>query len=212
MTVRRSLAVQGLLLAASVAFSLSVAARLPDTVVTHWGLNGQPDGWGSKWTILILMPFVQATMAILTVVLPAISPREYRIERFGKTYAWIMVLVAAMMAAMHTIIVLKTAGAAFDIGRAIFAVLFLVWILLGNVIGRVGQNYFVGIRTPWTLSDEHVWRETHRAAGRLWVAGGLLGLLGSLVGAPFVALIAFFLVIALVPVGQSYTIYRRIGR
>ena len=210
MTIRRSLAAQGGLLAATLIFSLVVGSRLPDTVVTHWDLSGQPDGWGSKWIALLLMPGVVAFNAVLTLVLPAVSPREARIERFGRVYGWIMFLVGAMMAVIHVVIVLKTAGAAFDIGRALVTVMFAVWILLGNVIGKVGRNYFMGIRTPWTLASDRVWHATHRAAGRLWVFGGAAGLLLALLGAPPFPLILGFVALALVPVAQSYFIYRRL--
>jgi uncharacterized membrane protein len=209
MTIRRSLAAQGLLLAATVAYSFAIGAQMPDRVVIHWNLAGQPDGWGSKWTLLLLMPIVQATMALLTVALPALSPRQFEVQRSGRTYGWVMFVVALLMAAMHVVLLLKTSGATFEIGRAMLTVLFAFWILLGNVIGKVQRNFYMGIRTPWTLASERVWHATHRAAGRLWVAGGAIGLLAALCGAPLVALLVLLLVVTLTPVPQSYLIYRK---
>lgn len=208
MTVRRSLLVQGLLLGASALLSAVYAARLPDTVVTHWNIHGQPDGWGGKWTILLMMPIVQASMALLTVALPLITPRD---RRPGPIQGWIMALIAAMMAAIHVVLVLKTAGAAFDPGRVLLGVLFAFWMPLGNVMGKVRPNRYMGIRVPWTLSDDRVWHTAHRAAGRLWAYGGALGLLLCLVGTPMPILVAYLVVLSLAPLPQSWAISRSLG-
>ncbi|CAN5519351.1 SdpI family protein [soil metagenome] len=210
MTPRRSVAAQGVLFIASLVLSLVVGARMPDQVVTHWGLNGQPDGWGSKWITMLIMPGVLLLMLGLTILLPRLSPKGFRLENSGPTYGWLMFLVAGLMAILHAVILFKTAGAAFDIGRVILAAMFGAWILMGNVIGRVQPNYYMGIRTPWTLSSQSVWQATHRSAGRLWVTGGLVGLFAALLGLPPTLLIAFFFVICLAPVVQSYFIYRRL--
>lgn len=211
MTIQRSLIAQALLLVATIIFSIVYGAHLPDQVVTHWGINGQPNGWGSKWISLLMMPGTLLVMMLLTVALPKLSPKNFELERSGGTYGWAMFLVSALMALLHVVIVLKTAGAAFDIGRVMFAVLFAFWIFLGNVIGKVKRNYYMGIRTAWTLSSEPVWNATHRAAGRLWVAGGAIGLIAALAGLGMVPLISFLMALALIPVVQSYFIYKRLG-
>lgn len=210
MTPRRSVAAQGVLFLLSLLLSFVVGARMPDRVVTHWGLNGQPDGWGSKWTTMLMMPGVILLMIGLTILLPRLSPKGFRLENSGPTYGWLMFIVACLMATLHAVILFKTAGAAFDLLRVMMAAMFGVWILMGNVIGRVQPNYYMGIRTPWTLSNPRVWQATHRSAGRLWVVSGILGLIAALVGTPPSLLLAFFFVICLAPVVQSYFIYRQL--
>jgi len=211
MTIRRSLAAQGLLFIACLVFSLVIGSGMPDRVVIHWNINGQPDGWGSKWFTLLMMPGTLLFMALLTVVLPKLSPKKFEMEKSGETYGWAMFLVSVLMAGLHAVIVLKTAGANFDIGRVMFAVLFAFFIFFGNVMGKVKRNYYMGIRTAWTLSSEAVWNATHRAAGRLWVIGGLVGLVASLAGVPMIPLIVYLLILTLIPVVQSYFIYRRMA-
>jgi uncharacterized membrane protein len=211
MTIFRSFAAQVALLVACLVVSLVLGAGLPDQVVIHWGIDGQPNGWGSKWIGLLAMPASPLLMALLTVALPKMSPKNFELERSGGTYGWAMFLVSALMATIHAVIVLKTSGATFDIGRVMFAVLFAFWIFLGNVIGKVKRNYYMGIRTPWTLSSESVWHATHRAAGRLWVVGGVIGLIASLAGLGMVALISFLMILCCAPIVQSYFIYKRMG-
>ena len=209
MTVRRSLFIQGLLLGASLVLSIVFGGRMPDVVVTHWNVHGQADGWGSKWTILILMPIVQGVMGLLTVAIPLMSPKD---RRPGPVQGWVMTLLAAMMAAIHAVLVLKTAGAAFDAGRLLLGVIFAFWMPLGNVMGKIRPNPYSGIRTPWTLGDDRVWHASHRAAGRLWFFGGAIGLLLALVGVPMAILVAYLVVLSLAPLPQSYMIYRSLGR
>lgn len=212
MTIRRSLAAQGLLLVACLVLSAIIGAGMPDRVVIHWNINGQPDGWGSKWFTLLFMPATLVFMALLTVVLPKLSPKKFELEKSGETYGWAMFLVSVLMALLHAVIVFKTAGAKFDIGGAMFTVIFAFFTFFGNVMGKVKRNFYMGIRTPWTLSSEAVWNATHRAAGRLWVVGGLIGIVASLLATPMAVLIAYLLILSLVPVGQSYVIYRRMER
>lgn len=206
MTIRRSLAAQGLLLGAGLLLSAVYSGRMPEIVVTHWNFQGQPDAWGSKWTILLLMPIIQASMILLTVAVPALSPRD---RRPGPIHAWIMLVIAALMVTIHAVLVLKSAGAAFDAGRAVMAVLFAFWIPLGNVLGKINPNPYSGIRTPWTLADDGVWRASHRAAGRLWFGGGLFGILLVLAGASLPLLIGYLTLLCLAPLPQSYFIARR---
>lgn len=212
MTIRRSIAAQAIVALSSLALSFVIGAGLPDRVVTHWGINGQPDGWGSKWVAMLLMPAILIGMAGLTAVLPRLSPKGFQLENSGKTYGWLMFVVSCLMAAIHVVILLKTAGATFDIVRATLVVLFAAWIVMGNVIGRVRRNYYMGIRTPWTLSSERVWTATHRAAGFQWVIGGVVGLLAALVGVSPAFMFAYFMVLCFVPVVHSYVLYQRLER
>jgi uncharacterized membrane protein len=94
--------------------------------------------------------------------------------------------------------------------RTMMFVLFAFFALLGNVMGKIKRNFFMGIRTPWTLADERVWHATHRYAGRLWLVGGTIGAIAALIGLPFSFGIGFLLVIAFLPVFKSYFLYLRL--
>ena len=211
MNSRTGLILQILVVAASIAYSLYMAGHLPAVVPTHWGLNGKPDAYGAVATNLWLMPGMEAFIVVLTLLLPVLSPKRYEVTRFAKTYAYTMLLVTVMMAALHFVILGASAGGKLDIGRAITTILFAFFMLLGNVLGKVKQNFFVGIRTPWTLADGRVWDATHREAGHLWLVGGLVGTFLGLAGVPAMILMPIFLALALMPVVRSYFIYRRIA-
>jgi uncharacterized membrane protein len=210
-TLRTSLSTQILLTLGMIFWTLWRVSSMPDTVPVHWGINGQADRFGSKWESAIIMPIIMITMIGLTVILPAISPKNFEIERFRSTYAYIMLLCNIMMSAMHILILEASAGSKVDIGRLIVAIIFAFFALLGNVMGKVRQNFYIGIRTPWTLSNERVWDESHRRAGRLWFFGGITGAILALVGLPVPGSIALLIIMSFVPIIDSYLISKRIG-
>ncbi len=211
MKTRVSILAQLLLFVVALLYNLYMAGRLPETVPTHWGFNGKPDAYGSKWENLLIMPGVILLMIVLTAVLPKISPRRFQMDTFEDTYGYVMLLVSGLMLTLHIVIIRSSAGLHLEPSKAMMFVLFAFFALMGNVMGKIKRNFFVGIRTPWTLADERVWHATHRYAGRLWMLGGILGALAALLGAPFWAEMVFLLILALLPVVKSYLIYVKLG-
>jgi uncharacterized membrane protein len=211
MKIRTSVLAQLGLFIASLLYSLYMSSRLPDVVPTHWGLTGKPDAYGPKWVNLFLMPGVILFMVLLTLVLPRISPRRFLIQPFAETYGYVMLLVSGLMVTLHVIIVQASTGHPLDMTKAITFVLYAFFALLGNVMGKIKRNFFMGIRTPWTLADERVWHATHRYAGRLWLVGGTLGAFGALLGVPFLWEMIYLMALAFLPVIKSYLIYVKLG-
>ncbi len=193
----------------SVVYSVVYSAILPDRVPTHWNIHGQVDGYGSKWLPLLMGPCLVAMVLVFTLILPALSPKGFRMDRFGRTYAYVFLLCSVLMAALHALIVQGAAGSSIAINQALLAVVFLFFALFGNVMGKVKRNFYVGVRTPWTLASEDVWDATHKSAARLWFWGGLVGVLLAIVGTPLAIMIALLLGMAFWPVAESYMIYRR---
>lgn len=210
MNVRQSLLGQAALLVATGLYSLVVGPTLPARVPTHWGINGKPDAWGGPGFALWFGPAMIAFMMLLTWSLPKLSPRQFDIERFSRTYGALMLLVAALMGAMHIIILRATAGQAIDIGRAIMVVVGLFFALFGNMMGKVKRNFFMGVRTPWTLASERVWDMTHRHAAVLWFFGGLATAALALVGFPFWIPLLVILILSFWPIYDSYRLYKRL--
>lgn len=210
MTARKSVLAQLVLAALAFGYSLYLYPRMPDRVPIHWNMYGQADGWGSKGSSLWFVPTMMLGMILLTLVLPKLSPKNYEIDRFGKTYYWIMNLVSALFAVMHVIIVQASKGGHFEMQKLILAAIFGFFAAMGNVLGTVRRNYFVGIRTPWTLASEKVWEATHRQAAWLWFFGGLIGCLASILGLSFPIGMAFLLILAFIPVINSYFLYKKL--
>lgn len=188
---------------------------LPPQVPTHWGVSGQPDAFTPRENLLphlLLLPGSMAGMLVLFLILPWLSPLRYKIEPFRPTYDYIMGLVVAMFAYMHLVLLLAFTGRLLAVDRWITGGSLVAIAALGNVLGKVQKNFWVGIRTPWTLASDVVWIRTHRLAAWLFVAGGIAGLVLLLAGIhPLIAL-SVFGVAALVPVFYSLWLYKRLEK
>jgi uncharacterized membrane protein len=118
----------------------------------------------------------------------------------------------AMLAYIHLLELAAGLGLALDISRAIVGGVSLLFALMGNVLGKVRRNFFIGVRTPWTLASEHVWNATHRFAAKTFFAGGVVGLMAVILRAPFWAPMSAILIAALSPVIYSLFFYKRLER
>lgn len=188
---------------------------MPAEVPIHWGISGQPDGFvrGSEvLPYLLIVPGVMAFFVLLSLALPWLSPRQFGIDRFRRTYNYLMALVLTLFAYIHGVALAAGLGADVNMTKVLIGGMFLFFALLGNVLGKVQRNFYVGIRTPWTLADETVWIRTHRMAAWLWVAGSLLGFVAVLADVPVEVCFAFILVMALAPVVYSLVLYKRLER
>lgn len=186
---------------------------LPDQLAIHFGPNGEPDGYQSKQTFF---PVYVLLSAIVMGVLPLarkIDPKKENYAKFAKAYSMIQVLVALILGGTFSHLLLYNLGID-TVGADVFAkaLLGLAWLVIGNYLPQLRSNYFMGIRTPWTLAHPEVWRKTHRMSGPIWViAGGLMILsaflpMGRGSSWPVLSLILFSVI---VPIGYSYLAYRK---
>ena len=211
MNIKTSLYVQQAMLAVDVILSAIYYQKLPATVPTHWNIAGKVDQYGSKLSAVLTGPLLVVFGIVLTLVLPRISPKRYEISKFEETFAYSMVLVSGLFLFLSYVILRATAGGMSDLGASIMVGLFLFFAFLGNILGKIRRNFFMGIRTPWTLASEPVWDATHRLAGKLFFYGGIGGAILSALGMPMAGSIALILVISLWPVVMSYFIYQKLG-
>ncbi len=167
-------------LAASAALYPGLPARIP----IHWNIRGEVDGYGSRTFGAFFFPGVILAMIGLLALLPKLSPRSMPIGPFRETYAYIAFLVTALFAYIHGLALSAAMGHAPDFARAILGGLYLFFALMGNVLGKVTRNPWVGIRVPWTLASDRVWNATHRLGAWMFVASGLVGLVLVAVGTP----------------------------
>jgi uncharacterized membrane protein len=211
------------LTAAAFAASLYVGEfhyeQLPDPMPTHWDVRGEPDQWMPREQAyrlnFLLVPALMAGMVVLTLVLPWLSPKNFKIEPWADTYYYIMAMIVALFGFIHVCLALSSLYPEWKFVYFMVAGMLLFFALLGNVLGQVRKNFWVGIRVPWTLASDTVWNRTHRVAGWLWVAFGLLGALAVLVFHNTEALVACFVllfVVALAPVVYSLILYKRLER
>jgi uncharacterized membrane protein len=184
--------------------------RMPASVPTHWNASGRADGFIAKPWGPFILPLVTAGAWLLMLLIPRISPRGFGVERFRRVYAIIQVAIVAFLFLVTTLVTLAGAGVPIAMDRAIVASAGLLLIVLGNFLGKITKNFFVGIRTPWTMASEEVWLRTHRLGGKVFVAAGAVIVVSGLLGGGVVPLFVAIAAAAVIPIVYSYVIYRRI--
>jgi uncharacterized membrane protein len=195
----------------AVAVSLWVYPQLPPTVATHWNMRGVADGFSSRAVAVSIMPLVIIGLTGLFNVLPKLDPRRENYTKFVGTYWLIANAVILFILIGHGMIVATGLGYPVQVDRFMPIGIGLIFIVVGNYLTRVEPNWFVGIRTPWTLSSDTVWRKTHRTGGWLMVLGGLVIAASVFLphGAFLPLLIAAILIMAVIPIVQSYVLWKR---
>jgi uncharacterized membrane protein len=204
--------ISGALIAVVLLTTAAAYPYLPNIVPMHWDAHGNVNGWGAKWTLLVIDPGVMLALLLLFSALPWLSPKHFEVNSFRSTYLYIMVATLAMMVYLHALILAASLSWKFDISRAVEGGGCLLLALMGNVLGKVRRNFFVGVRTPWTIANEQVWNATHRFAAKTFFVGGLLGLLAVIANAPFWLPLAAILIAALAPVIYSLVFYKQLER
>ncbi len=205
----QAVAVGMFLTGAVLLYSLALYPHLPDLIPIHWDWHGRVDGWGDKRWATFLMPGMMLLLVSGIVGLPALSPKRFQIEAFESTFNYLMLVTAGLMGYLQLIMLQTALHPELEMGRPLVSGIFLFIALMGNVLGRTRRNFWMGIRTPWTLASEEVWVATHRLAGKLLVAAGILGVLAIWLGVPpsfcFIGLIIVFCI----PVVHSYLLYKQ---
>ncbi len=209
--IRRHVIMAIALVAAILIGSAMVYPSLPEQIPTHWNVHGRIDAYGSKSWAVFLMPGLMIAMLGLSLLLPSMSPVSFKLDTFRATYGYIIVVVLGLFAYIQVAMLIAASRPGLNLGRVLIPGIFVGLALLGNVLGKVRRNYFVGVRVPWTLASERVWNETHRLAAWLLFAAGLLGALIALAGYPLGAMTT--LVPALVtPILFSFVRYKQLER
>lgn len=184
---------------------------LPDMVPTHWGLEGQPDAFSSKIWGAWIMPLMSLVFLALFPLLPKMDPKRENYERFKGPWNVIQTSLVGFLAYVYGVSIYATfyPESGSFMGRAVMFGIGILFIILGNVMGKVRQNYFVGLKTPWTLDDPEVWQKSQRFAGRMFVLAGLAFIVESVVW--FAVLPVFGAAIfaaAILPIAYSYLVSR----
>lgn len=209
----RNYYIAGVALIAAVLAATAVAyPHLPNTVPTHWDAHGNINGWSARWTLFVTTPGMMAVLLVVFTALPWLSPKHFEVDSFRATYLYIMVMILALTAYMHALLLAAGLSWRIDMSRAIEGGLCLLIALLGNVMGKVRRNSYVGIRTPWTIADERVWNVTHRFAAKTFFVGGVAGLIAVILHAPFWLPMAAILVAAITPAVYSLVFYKQLER
>jgi len=155
---------------------------LAATVPIHWNAAGEPNGYGPAWLGFLLTPAITVGLVVMFGLLPRIEPRRANLAKSSAAYLTVATAMLALMLGVHVAVVAAGAGYNVPITPIIGGGVGLLFVVLGNVMTTVRSNFMFGVRTPWTLTSDLAWDKTHRLVGRLWVVGGLLMFVSSLLG------------------------------
>ncbi|HYN82407.1 MAG TPA: DUF1648 domain-containing protein [Gemmatimonadaceae bacterium] len=166
--------IPSLLVIVAVLATLAVYSRLPEQVPTHWNMSGEVDDWSSRlwgaWTI----PLVMAAMLLVFRAFPLIDPRRENYPKFAGAYEGILIIVLLFMLALHVSLLATMLGRPIAVMRLLPVGIGLLLVGIGALLPKAHANWFIGIRTPWTLSNDRVWERTHRFGGVVMIGTGLL--------------------------------------
>lgn len=184
--------------------------KLPDVVPTHWNFEGQPDSYSSKQFAVWFFPSLTLLMTFLFPVLAKMDPHKEKYAQFQKAWFMIRTIILSCFAYLYFVSLYAALNPMVDVGSFVLCGIAVMFILMGNYLGKVRQNYFLGIRTPWTLHDEDIWNKTHRLSGWMFVLVGLLLLVEVFLklSLPYVIFVTIALLL-LVPIIYSYLLFRQ---
>jgi len=183
---------------------------LPEQIPTHWNASGEVDGYMKKPGGVLIMPAMALITYVIMKVIPVISPKGFRTDKFSDVIAVLQVTLVGFMSIVAVLVLLEARGLNVRINEMIIAGTGLLFVIIGNYLGKVRKNFFIGIRTPWTLASDEVWNRTHRIGGKLFMLSGVIIWIGALLGLPLTWTVGVAVGLVLIPVVYSYFLYRRI--
>jgi immunity protein, SdpI family len=208
MKLIRLVIITGLLI--TLILTIAIYPTVPDRVVSHWNAAGEADGYMSKLWGLGLIPLIMTGFVALFAVLPRIDPYRKNYEKFRDYYEGFILLFVFFMLAIQIQIIVWSSGYRISPNLTFPFLIGTLFIYIGFLLGHAEQNWFVGIRTPWTLSSETVWKKTHELGGKLFKIAGVISFVGLLAGeyAMWFILVPA-LAVAVITVLYSYFEYRK---
>ena len=167
---------------ASFAIGIYLYPQMPATMASHWNSEGVADGYMSRFWVLFLMPLMTGGLFLLMLAVPKIDPLKRNVEKFRKYYDRFIVIFVSFMFYIYVLTILWSLSYRFNMGALICPAIGALFFYVGVLVKNAKRNWFIGIRTPWTLSSDRVWRNTHRIGGRMFKAAGVTAMLGAFLG------------------------------
>lgn len=188
---------------------------MPDLVPSHWNFKGEVDDYSSRAFGSFFIPILNIGMYALFIILPKLDPKSANYKKFTTSYKVMRYSLHIFFIILYALTVLAALEYPIDMGLWITVCISILYIVLGNVMGKVRHNYFVGFKFPWTLANEEVWKKTHQVGAKAMVLGGVVSLIGVIfVDNSFRFIIIFvciFVPTILVSI-YSYVYYRKVTK
>lgn len=212
MSTRTSTIIVLLMIVTATIVGVALWNRLPDPMASHWGPNDEVNGFMTKFWGVFLMPLITLGMFLLFLVIPRIDPLKANIAQFLDVFNLFITLVVAFMVYIYFLTLRWNLGYAdFEMSKAMLPALGVLFFFVGYMLRKAKRNFFIGIRTPWTLSSDRVWDETHRLGSVLFMASGVLAFIGSFFGGMIAFWFLFIPLIGstLITLVYSYVLYQQ---
>jgi uncharacterized membrane protein len=153
---------------------------MPEQMASHWGAAGQVNGYMDRFWAIFLMPIISVLLLGMFILIPKIDPLKENIKKFRRYFDGFVLLIILFLFVIYMMTLLWNLGFAFDLFLVMVPCLALLFYYCGILLENAKRNWFIGIRTPWTISSEKVWNKTHKRGGKLFKAFALVSLLGLL--------------------------------
>lgn len=201
------------LIAIALVAGVALYTQLPDMVPSHWNAAGQIDGYMPKFWGVFLMPLVTIALVLLFLAIPLIDPLKANIAQFRSIYNIFIVVFTAYMLFIHALTLLAALGYQFNMTYLLVPAVGLVFISLGFLMRKAKRNFFIGIRTPWTLSSDDVWEETHKLGSLMFMIAGAVTVVSAFFGETGIYLMMGALMLAaFVPIIYSFILWQKVSK
>lgn len=191
-------------------FGLVMQSRLPQPMAVHWGAGGQADGYGSNFVGIWLIPIMVVGLTILLLSVPIIDPLRENIRKFTSEYNLFVMMFAVFLLYVQVLSLFYNLDWIDNFNPYMLPAFGIFMIFVGQLVSKARRNYFIGIRTPWTLQDERVWDETHQKGGLAFKISGAIALLGIIFPAYGMWLLMLPLILTTTyAIALSYILYRK---
>jgi uncharacterized membrane protein len=197
--MRKSEIIILLIALASFGVGLYFYGQMPEVVASHWNDRGEVNGYMSRFWGIFLMPIISLGMLLLFILIPRLDPLKANIEKFRKYFDVFIVLISLFFLYVYLLTIFWNLGSKFNLVQFMAPAFGVLFYAAGVLIKNSKRNYFIGIRTPWTLQSDEVWDRTHRRGGLLFRVAGVIAAFGVIFPKQAIWLL-------LAPVG-AFTIY-----
>ncbi|MFH0914382.1 MAG: SdpI family protein [Chloroflexota bacterium] len=192
------------------AVALYFYPRMPERMASHWNALGEVDGYTSRFWGVFLVPFISIGLYLFLRLIPKIDPLGRNVEQFQAYYHRFLIVLLLFLLYLYLLTLLWNTGIRFNMLQLLAPAFGILFYCSGVLVEKSKRNWFIGVRTPWTLSSERVWDKTHRLAGFLFKAAGILALLGVIFPRyAILFVLAPALLVALFTVLYSYLEFHR---
>ncbi|VVB75573.1 SdpI/YhfL protein family protein [uncultured archaeon] len=210
----RLIAVSALMAIVTIIITLCVYSLLPAQMITHWGISGEANGFMPKEFGAWIIPIISIAILALLYYIPRLDPLKENIDKFKSVYHMLIAVVCGFFLYSQLILLAINMDATINMTQLLVPALGVLFVAIGAILPRTKRNYFIGIKTPWTLYSDKVWDDTHRIGGRVFTVAGIIIFLSAFASPNHTFILVFTSIIAAaaIPIAYSYKSFKSLKK